>query len=201
MIFIEKKERSLSSIKYLSINMFILILAYLKIDNLVVNSKFKFFGIQSIEDNLYLDKLNLSFLILNNLIFIVCSLFGKIYYKKNENNFYLHLIIIHLSLTLTFLSSNLILFYIFFEFTLIPMFLMMNLMGSRVEKRKASYYLFMYTFVSSMFFLISLLFIFNQIGNLNFDTLNNISLSNQNIIGFFFVIGFLCKLPLFPFHI
>lgn len=201
MCFYEKKERWQSSIKFLSVNMFILILVYLKIDNFVVNNKFKFFGIQGIEDNLYLDKLNLSFLILNNLIFIICSLFGKVYYKKNEKNFYLYLIFIHLSLTLTFLSSNIILFYIFFEFTLIPMFLMMNLMGSRVEKKKASYYLFMYTFISSMFFLISLLFIFNQVGSLNFDTLNNISLSNQNIIGFFFVIGFLCKLPLFPFHI
>ena len=46
-------------------------------------------------------------------------------------------------------------FYILFEGILIPMFLIIGIWGSREEKVQASYYFFFYTFIGSVFYVIS----------------------------------------------
>ena len=58
-------------------------------------------------------------------------------------------------------------FYIFFESVLIPMFVVINLWGSRARKIRAAYLFFMYTVVGSLPMLLALLYIYSKVGTTN----------------------------------
>ena len=56
-----------------------------------------------------------------------------------------------------FCSLDLLLFYLLFEAVLIPMFFIVGVYGSRDRKIRASYLLFLYTLISSVFMLVAIL--------------------------------------------
>jgi len=55
---------------------------------------------------------------------------------------------------------DLLLFYIFFESVLIPMYLIVGVLGSRERKIRAAYFFFLYTLLGSVLMLLSILYIF-----------------------------------------
>lgn len=67
-----------------------------------------------------------------------------------------------------FTTEDLILFYVFFEFTLIPIFILIGVKGSRAERVKASFYFFLYTFTGSIVMLLSIIKIYILTGTTNF---------------------------------
>jgi NADH-ubiquinone oxidoreductase chain 4 len=69
-----------------------------------------------------------------------------------------------------FLSLDILLFYIFFESTLPPLFLLIGLYGSN-NKVRASYYIFLYKLLGSLFLLLSILNIYTIMGTTDFDAL------------------------------
>lgn len=69
-----------------------------------------------------------------------------------------------------FLSLDMLLFYIFFESTLPPLFLLIGLYGSS-NKVRASYYIFLYTLWGSLFLLLSILTIYSIMGTVDYDVL------------------------------
>lgn len=71
----------------------------------------------------------------------------------------MYLNLIQFLLVVSFLACDVLTFYIAFESVLIPMFLIIGVWGSRVEKIKAAYYLFFYTLVGSLPFLIGIIYI------------------------------------------
>lgn len=79
------------------------------------------------------------------------------------------LTVLEIFLFLVFCSLDLFIFYVFFEGTLIPMFIIIGFGGTRFRKIKASYYLFFYTFAGSIFMFMALLSIFYSIGNTLFE--------------------------------
>jgi NADH-ubiquinone oxidoreductase chain 4 len=82
-----------------------------------------------------------------------------------------------------FLVLNIFLFYIFFESTLIPLFILIGMYGSN-NKVRASFYLFLYTLLGSLFLLISILYILTLIGATDFDILykTNFNYNTQIIL-------------------
>jgi NADH-ubiquinone oxidoreductase chain 4 len=91
-----------------------------------------------------------------------------------------------------FLVLNILLFYIFFESILIPLFILIGIYGSG-NKVRASFYLFLYTLLGSLFLLLSILLIFSIIGVTDYDSLfkTNINYNTQLIlfIGIFIAIA------------
>lgn len=84
---------------------------------------------------------------------------------------YLIIILLLESLLLgVFLSLDMLLFYIFFESTLPPLFLLIGLYGSS-NKVRASYYIFLYTLWGSLFLLLSILTIYSIMGTVDYDVL------------------------------
>jgi NADH:ubiquinone oxidoreductase subunit 4 (subunit M) len=75
-----------------------------------------------------------------------------------------------------FCSLDLLLFYLLFESVLIPMFFVVGVYGSRSRKIRASYLLFLYTLLSSVFMFITILFIYFQVGSTNLELLHVIQL-------------------------
>jgi len=95
-----------------------------------------------------------------------------------------------------FLVLDILLFYIFFESILPPLFLLIGLFGSS-NKVRASFYIFLYTLLGSLFLLLSILTISSIIGTTYFDVLFK---SNFNYITQIFLfcgifIAFAVKTP------
>ena len=66
---------------------------------------------------------------------------------------------------------DLLLFYIFFESVLIPMYLIVGVFGSRERKIRAAYFFFLYTLLGSVLMLLSILYIYYQVGTTDYEVL------------------------------
>ncbi len=95
-----------------------------------------------------------------------------------------------------------ILFYVFFEATLIPMYLIIGIWGGP-NKIYAAFKFFLYTLLGSLLMLIALIYLYNQSGG-SFDiaTWHQLPLSRtaQALLFFAFFAAFAVKVPMFPFH-
>jgi len=94
------------------------------------------------------------------------------------------------------------LFYVFFEATLIPMYLIIGIWGGP-NKIYAAFKFFLYTLLGSLLMLIALIYLYNQSGG-SFDiaTWHQLPLSAraQTMLFFAFFAAFAVKVPMFPFH-
>ena len=100
-----------------------------------------------------------------------------------------------------FAALDAILFYVFFEAMLIPMFLVIGIWGGP-RRVYATLKFFLYTFLGSVFMLISLIYMYNQANSfeiLDFHKLP-LSLTEQVLIFFTFLLGFAVKVPMWPVH-
>lgn len=100
-----------------------------------------------------------------------------------------------------FLADDGLMFYIFWELSLIPVFLLFFWFGSG-ERRKTLMTFFIYTFVGSLAMLFSLIYIKTLAPSFLHGDLVALSLSAQSACWVFggFFIAFAVKIPLFPFH-
>ena len=101
----------------------------------------------------------------------------------------------------TFLVVDLINFYIFFESTLIPLFLLVGMFGS-TNKVRASYYLFLYTLFGSLFMLLSILALGSIAGTTDLPGLYKLNLDFNLQMWLFagFMIGIAVKTPFYGVH-
>ena len=73
-----------------------------------------------------------------------------------------------------FCSVDILVFYLFFEAVLIPMFIILGIFGSRERRVRASYLLFLYTLFSSIFMFLAILFIYYITGTTQYILLKNL---------------------------
>lgn len=143
-----------------------------------------------------LDSISLYFVLLTTLITPIVLLSN--WYSINENRkIYLIIILsLELLLILVFLVLNMFLFYVFFESTLIPLFLLIGIFGSK-NKIRASFYLFLYTLLGSLFLLISALYILTLVGTNDYDILykTNFDLYTQILLFIGIFIALAVKTP------
>ena len=94
------------------------------------------------------------------------------------------------------------LFYVFFEATLIPMYLIIGIWGGP-NKIYAAFKFFLYTLLGSLLMLVALIFLYNKSGG-SFDLLawHRLPLSStaQTLLFFSFFAAFAVKVPMFPVH-
>src|SRR3990167_724942 len=100
-----------------------------------------------------------------------------------------------------FSAMDAIVFYIFWEATLIPMYLIIGIWGSD-NRVYAAIKFFLYTFLGSVLMLASFLYLGYQAGSFNIETFYtlNLSLPVQTLIFISFFLGFAIKIPMFPVH-
>ena len=149
-----------------------------------------------------LDGISLCFVLLTTYIMPLC-IFASKSITKNYKQFIIYLLLIELFLILTFLTTNLFFFYVFFEGVLIPMFLIIGVWGSRERKINAAYYFFLYTLFGSFFLLFGILYLYRLTGTLDYSELTYkiLTAEQQKFLFVFFFIPFAIKVPMFPFHI
>nr|YP_010000686.1 NADH dehydrogenase subunit 4 [Prunella himalayana]QOD96598.1 NADH dehydrogenase subunit 4 [Prunella himalayana] len=116
------------------------------------------------------------------------------------------LILAQLFILLAFSASELMLFYIAFEATLIPTLILITRWGNQPERLNAGIYLLFYTLASSLPLLIAILHLQNQIGTLYFPMLKlshptlNTSWSGL-IASLALLLAFMVKAPLYGLHL
>lgn len=109
------------------------------------------------------------------------------------------LIIILLFLILCFLSINLILFYIFFESRLIPVFILIMGWGFQVDRIQAGFYIILYTLLGSLPLFITIIYIYCWNYTLIFRL---VELDYVRIYFFLIIIiSFLIKIPMYLVHL
>ena len=100
-----------------------------------------------------------------------------------------------------FSATDSILFYIFFEATLIPMFLIIGIWGGP-RRVYATIKFFLYTFLGSVFMLVALIYMGSKADSFAIQSLHEMALSSkaQTLIFFAFFVAFAVKIPMWPVH-
>jgi len=100
-----------------------------------------------------------------------------------------------------FAAQDAMLFYVFFEAMLIPMFIVIGVWGGD-NRVYATMKFFLYTFFGSVFMLISLLYMYSQGGSFAIADLHELKLgmTPQILIFLSFLIAFGVKVPMWPVH-
>jgi proton-translocating NADH-quinone oxidoreductase chain M len=98
---------------------------------------------------------------------------------------------------------DLLIFYVFFESVLIPMFLIIGVWGSRERKIRAAYQFFLYTLFGSVLMLLAILLIHFQTGTTDYQILlaTEFSEKRQLLLWLAFFASFAVKVPMVPVHI
>jgi len=110
-------------------------------------------------------------------------------------------IMLNLRLIFSFRSNNILYFYFFFGWSLIPIFFIIIGWGYQIERLKSSFYLLIYTLFASLPLLLIIILINKYIYILNINYLNFINrLSINNLFLVFIFLAFLVKFPIFFFH-
>lgn len=150
-----------------------------------------------------IDNYTIFFLLLTSLLFPFCILINWNYGLVDFKKFLILISLLDISLVCAFLSTNLFFFYFFFEITLIPMYIIINLWGSRTRKVHAGFYFFIYTVFGSIFLLLGILLLYSMFKTTDIRVLSNsyISYERQILLWILFFIGFSTKIPLPPFHL
>jgi NADH-quinone oxidoreductase subunit M len=100
-----------------------------------------------------------------------------------------------------FSSVDAMLFYVFWEAMLIPMFLIIGIWGGP-RRVYATIKFFLYTFLGSVFMLVAFLYLYSQSGSFNILELHNLplELGAQKLIFIAFFLAFAVKIPMWPVH-
>ena len=150
-----------------------------------------------------IDGISLFFVLLTTLLIPLCLLASWPSIVVHLKKYLIYFLVMETFLVGVFCVLDVLLFYIFFESILIPMFLIIGIWGSRERKIKAAYYLFFYTLFGSVLMLLAILYLYYQVGTTNYETLllTTLTLKEQKILWLAFFASFAAKVPMMPFHI
>ncbi|WP_417535510.1 NADH-quinone oxidoreductase subunit M [Methylophaga sp.] len=178
---------------------------YLSFDNASANMQFVelYPWVESFNINYHLgiDGFSLPLIILTTIstILVVIAGWRVIDYRLNQ---YLAAFLIMEGLMLAvFAALDAILFYVFFEAMLIPLFLIIGIWGGP-NRVYATIKFFLYTFFGSVFLLIALLYLHHVAGSFSLLDYHSVALSmtEQTWLFFAFLIAFAVKVPMWPVH-
>ncbi len=147
------------------------------------------------------DGISLLLVVLTGLIFplVVLAAWEQ---RDRAKGFFTALMVLESALIGVFLGLDLILFYVFFEVMLVPMYALIGVWGGD-NRRYASIKFFLYTLVGGLLMLLAILYLSVQAGGtFDYDAILALDLSRTEQIWLFwaFFVAFAVKLPLFPLH-
>jgi NADH-quinone oxidoreductase subunit M len=155
-----------------------------------------------------IEGLGLPMLALSCLIIPLCIIYSWNHFPEphNPKAFLALMLVLETGMNGTFISQDLILFFVFFELVLLPMYFMIGVWGGP-NRQYASLKFFLYTMFGSAFMLLGFLALYFKAGR-TFDIAQlmtnvetaGISGGTQKLIFAGLFLGFAIKVPMFPFH-
>lgn len=130
------------------------------------------------------DALSIYYVILTAILIPICFLASWENVQTHLKAYWTALLIVETLLLTVFTVLDLLLFYIFFEAALVPLFLIVGIWGSSSTRVRAALLLFLYTLAGSLFMLLSILVIASHVGTTDFTlvTLTNFSSGGQRLL-------------------
>ncbi|MCX6012043.1 MAG: NADH-quinone oxidoreductase subunit M [Chloroflexi bacterium] len=151
-----------------------------------------------------IDGLSMPFVFLTALLgFIAILVSWKIHTREKE--YFAWLLLLETSILGVFCSLDLIMFYVFWELELIPMYFLISIWGSGRKEYSALKFV-IYTLLGGAFILAGILLVYFSTGTLDMVAIANTDLGSvikvvpTMVVFLFFFVGFAIKLPVFPFH-
>ena len=142
------------------------------------------------------DGLSIYFILLTTIIIPISLLSNWKSISKDVESYVIIILLLESLLLAVFLVLDILLFYIFFESILPPLFILIGIFGSD-NRVKASFYLFLYTLLGSLFLLLSILAMSSIMSTTDFDTLfkGNFIYITQLFLFYGIFIAFAVKTP------
>nr|YP_010119168.1 NADH dehydrogenase subunit 4 [Erysiphe necator]QQY98162.1 NADH dehydrogenase subunit 4 [Erysiphe necator] len=156
----------------------------------------EYHNLSSYDLYLGIDGISIYFVLLTTIISPIALLSNWYSIDENVLSFVIIILILESLLLAVFLVLDFLMFYIFFESILPPLFILIGLYGSN-NKVRASFYLFLYTLFGSLFLLLSILVMSSIMGTTDFDALykTNYNYSTELFLFYGIFIAFAIKTP------
>jgi proton-translocating NADH-quinone oxidoreductase chain M len=150
-----------------------------------------------------IDGISLFFVILTTFLIPICLLVSWKSITNYVKEYCIAFLLLEILMIAVFSVLDLLLFYIFFESVLIPMFIIIGVWGSRERKIRAAYQFFLYTLFGSVLMLLAILLIYFQTGTTDLEVLytSTFSETRQLLLWLAFFASFAVKVPMVPVHI
>ncbi|MEG0188186.1 complex I subunit 4 family protein [Algoriella sp.] len=144
-------------------------------------------------------------LLLSNFTYLALFVYLSTSKQNYSNTFYGLLLITLAGLNGVFLAEDLILFYFFWEVVLIPVYFLIGLFGLGKDRLRANMTFFLYTILGSMFMLGGIIYIGFFLKPASFlladvQQVTAAAYSTNTALALLFLIAFVIKIPIFPFH-
>jgi len=147
------------------------------------------------------DGISLPFVLLTTLLMPLCILASWQSITTRVSEYMIAFLVLETLMLGVFTSLDLVLFYLFFEGGLIPMFLIIGIWGGP-RRVYASFKFFLYTLAGSLLMLLAIMAIYSEAGTTDIPTLltHGFPASMQTWLWFAFLASFAVKLPMWPVH-
>lgn len=169
-------------------------------------------GFQFVEHNSWLkalginyhvgvDGISVLFILLTTFLTPVCILSAWTSIQTRVKEFMVAFLVLECFMIGTFAALDAVLFYVFFEGVLIPMFLIIGIWGGK-RRVYSAYKFFLYTLLGSVLMLVALLTLYAQTGTTDIPTLmaNPVAPGLQTWLWLAFFASFAVKMPMWPVH-
>ena len=162
----------------------------------------------NIHYHLGVDGISMWLVVLTTFLTPLCVLISWKSVQDRVKEFFILMLVLETALLGVFVALDLFLFYFFWEFTLIPMALIIGMYGH--ERRVyAAVKFFLFTMIASAFMLASIIFLYARTGSFDYVTIQNAIRDGASFgigghalgwlfLGFF--VAFAVKVPIFPLH-
>ena len=147
------------------------------------------------------DGISMLFVILTTFLMPLCILASRLTVKKYFKEYMVAFLVLETLMIGVFCALDLVLFYVFFEGGLIPMFLIIGIWGGP-RRVYASFKFFLFTLAGSVLMLLAVMAMYWQAGTTDIPTLLNhpFPASMQAWLWIAFFASFAVKLPMWPVH-
>ncbi|PJF48511.1 MAG: NADH-quinone oxidoreductase subunit M [Chloroflexi bacterium] len=147
------------------------------------------------------DGISIWLVLLTTFVFPVALWFSGESIRERERAYYALMLLMETATLGVFLALDMFLFYVFWEFALVPMYFIIGLWGGE-RRTYASVKFFIYTMAGSVLMLIAILALGLSAGIFDLEAIarNNGAFAANTLLFLAFAIAFAIKVPVFPFH-
>ena len=208
LLFIKSTEKN-NSVKYVAlftslINFFLSLYLWKLFDNNISDFQFvetRIWIKNFINYKVGVDGISMLFIILATFITPLCIISVNNHVKIRLKEFLIAILLMETLMIGVFCSLDLIIFYLFFEGGLIPMFLIIGIWGGN-RRVYSAFKFFLFTLVGSVLMLIAIIYIYWLSGTTDVEQLYNLGIDSkyQNYLWLAFFSSFAVKTPMWPVH-
>lgn len=159
---------------------------------------------------LAVDGISILMVLLTTIISMLAIISSWSAIETQVKQYYIFMLLLQVGMMGVFLAQDMFLFYIFWEFTLVPMYFLIGIWGGG-RRVYAAIKFFLYTMAGSLLMLLAILFIGLQMDPISSTSVASFSVPDwianrelfaewQGILFIGFFIAFAIKVPIFPFH-